>query len=84
MDEKSSHNRSERVLHLDKKTLYFDHEGDFEILLDDDTLEIDMHSIQKIVFTDHKNKIRYLFSKFRTEMIDDDLIQIDNTELQSN
>ena len=46
--------------------------------------KLDMQTIQKIIFTDHKNKIRYLFSKFRTEMIDDDLINIDKTELQSN
>ncbi len=68
----------------DRKTIYFDHKGDFEILADDETFQVDMQSIQKIVFTDHKNKIRYLFSKFRTEMIDDDLIQIDSTGLQSN
>ncbi|WP_299291698.1 hypothetical protein [Nitrosopumilus sp.] len=71
-------------MYLDKKTIYFDHEGDFEILVEDEALEVDMQLIQKIVFTDHENKIRYLFSKFRTEMIDDDLIQIDNTGLQSN
>lgn len=68
---------------INKKTLYFDHEGDFEISVENETLYVDMNSIQKIVFTDHANMIRYTFSKFRTEMIDD-LIQIDETELQRN
>ena len=68
---------------INKKTLYFDHEGDFEISVEDETLFVDMNSIQKIIFTDHANMIRYTFSKFRTEMIDD-LIQIDKTKLQSN
>ena len=66
-----------------KKTLYFDHEGDFEIAIESGTLSVDMNSIQKIVFTDHTNRIQYTFSKFRTEMIDD-LIQIDKTKLQRN
>lgn len=66
-----------------KKTLYFDHEGDFEISVENGTLFVDINSIQKIVFTDHANMMQYTFSKFRTEMIDD-LIQIDNTKLQSN
>ena len=64
-------------------TLYFDHEGDFEILVDNGTMIVDMDLIQKIIFTDHTNMKRYTFSKFRTEMIDD-LIQIDKTKLQSN
>ena len=68
---------------INKKTLYFDHEGDFEISVENGTLYVDMNSIQKIVFTDHANMIRYTFSKFRTEMIDD-LIQIDETESQRN
>jgi len=68
---------------INKKTLYFDHEGDFEISVENETLYVDMNSIQKIVFTDHANMIRYTFSKFRTEMIDD-LIQIDETESQRN
>ena len=71
-------------MYFDRKTIYFEHEGDFEILVEDGELQVDMQTIQKIIFTDHKNKIRYLFSKFRTEMIDDDLINIDRTELQSN
>ena len=54
-----------------KNTLYFDHEGDFEISIDNGILFVDMNSIQKIVFTDHTNMIQYTFSKFRTEMIDD-------------
>ena len=68
---------------INKKTLYFDHEGDFEISVENETLYVDMNSIQKIVFTDNANMIRYTFSKFRTEMIDD-LIQIDETESQRN
>ena len=64
-------------------TLYFDHEGDFEILVDNGTMIVDMDLIQKIIFTDHTNMKRYIFSKFRTEMIDD-FIQIDKTNLQSN
>ena len=66
-----------------KNTLYFDHEGDFEILVDNGTMIVDMDLIQKIIFTDHTNMKRYTFSKFRTEIIDD-LIQIDKTNLQSN
>ncbi len=66
-----------------KNTIYFDHEGDFEISVENKILSVDMNSIQKIVFTDHTNMIQYTFSKFRTEMIDD-LIQIDKTKLQSN
>ena len=66
-----------------KNTLYFDHEGDFEILVDNGAMIVDMDLIQKIIFTDHTNMKRYTFSKFRTEMIDD-LIQIDKTKLQSN
>ena len=72
------------MMHSDKKTIYFDHEGDFEILVDDGELQVDMQTIQKIVFTDHQNKIRYLFSKFRTETVDDDLTHIDKTGLQGN
>ena len=64
-------------------TLYFDHDGDFELLVDNETMIVDMDLIQKIIFTDHTNMKRYTFSKFRTEMIDD-LIQIDKTKLQSN
>ena len=64
-------------------TLYFDHEGDFEITVENDVLFVDMNSIQKIVFTDHANKMRYTFSKFKTDMIDD-LIKIDQRNLQSN
>ena len=71
-------------MYSDRKTIYFDHEGDFEILVDDGELQVDMQTIQKIIFTDHKNKIRYLFSKFRTEMMDDDLTTIDRTKLQGN
>jgi len=70
-------------LSINKKTLYFDHEGDFEISVENGTLYVDMNSIQKIIFTDHANMIRYTFSKFRTEMIDD-ICSIDQTELQSN
>ena len=66
-----------------KNTLYFDHEGDFEISVDNGTMVIDMNSIQKIMFTDHTNMIRYTFSKFRSEMIDD-ICNIDQPELQSN
>ena len=66
-----------------KNTLYFDHEGDFEISVNNGTLFVDVNSIQKIVFTDHTNMIRYTFSKFRTEIVDD-VCQIDQTELQSN
>ena len=54
-----------------EKTLHFDHEGDFEISLDNDTMVVDMNSIQRIIFTDHANMIRYTFSKARTEMIDE-------------
>ncbi|MCE2505359.1 MAG: hypothetical protein J4F36_02540 [Nitrosopumilaceae archaeon] len=64
-------------------TLYLDHEGDFEITVENDVLFVDMNSIQKIIFTDHSNKIRYTFSKFKTDLIDD-LIQIDQRNLQSN
>ena len=64
-------------------TLYFDHDGDFELLVDNETMIVDMDLIQKIIFTDHTNMKRYTFSKFRTEMIDD-FIQIDKTKLQSN
>ena len=64
-------------------TLYFDHEGDFEISVENEILSVDMSLIQKIIFTDHTNMKRYTFSKFRTEMIDD-FIQIDKTKLQSN
>ena len=66
-----------------KNTLYFDHDGDFEISVDNGAMIVDMNSVQRIVFTDHTNMIRYTFSKFRTEMIDD-FIQIDKTKLQSN
>ena len=66
-----------------KNTLYFDHEGDFEISVENETLFVDMNLIQKIIFTDHTNMIRHTFSKFRTEMIDD-ICSIDQTELQSN
>ncbi len=66
-----------------KNTLYFDHEGDFEISVDNGLLFVDMNSIQKIVFTDHTNMIRYTFSKFRTEMIDD-ICKLDQSELQNN
>ena len=38
-------------------TLYLDHEGDFEITVENDVLFVDMNSIQKIIFTDHSNKI---------------------------
>ena len=64
-------------------TLYFDHEGDFEISVERDVLIIDMNSIQKIVFTDHTNLMRYTFSKMRTERADD-VHSIDQTKLQSN
>ncbi|WP_316504843.1 hypothetical protein [Nitrosopumilus sp.] len=64
-------------------TLYFDHEGDFEISVDNGILFVDMSSIQKIVFTDHTKMIRYTFSKFRIEMIDD-ICNIDQPKLQSN
>lgn len=66
-----------------KNILYFDHEGDFEISVDNGTLFVDMNSIKKIVFTDHTNMIRYTFSKFRTEIIDD-IYDINQSELQSN
>ena len=51
--------------------------------IDNGILFVDMKSIQKIVFTDHTNMIRYTFSKFRTEMIDD-VCPLDQTELQCN
>ena len=66
-----------------KNTLYFDHEGDFEISVDNGIMIVDMNSIQRIVFTDHTNMIQYTFSKFRTETIDD-TCNIDQPELQSN
>ena len=66
-----------------KSTLYFDHEGDFEISFENETLTVDMNSIQKIIFTDHTNMIQYTFSKFRTEIIDG-TCNIDQPELQSN
>ena len=66
-----------------KNTLYFDHEGDFEISVDNGTMIVDMNSVQRIVFTDHTNMIQYTFSKFRTKMIDD-VCNIDKPELQSN
>ena len=66
-----------------KNTIYFDHEGDFEILIDNGTMIVDMNSVQRIIFTDHTNMIRYTFSKMRTEMVNDDY-HLDQTELQSN
>ena len=66
-----------------KNTLYFDHEGDFEISIDNGTMIVDMNSVQRIIFTDHVNMIRYTFSKVRTEMLDN-VHQIDQTKLQSN
>lgn len=63
--------------------LYFDHEGDFKITVENDILSVDMNSIQKIVFTDHTNMMRYTFSKFRTDTIND-VFSIDQTKLQSN
>jgi len=66
-----------------KNTLYFDHEGDFEISVENGILFVDMNSIKKIVFTDHTNLIRYTFSKFRTETIDN-ICDNNQSELQSN
>ena len=70
-------------MYENKNTLYFDHEGDFEILVDNGTLLVDMSSIQRIVFTDHTKMIRYTFSKFRIETIGD-ICNINQSELQSN
>ena len=66
-----------------KNTLYFDHEGNFEISVDGGVMTVDMNSVHKIIFTDHANMIRYTFSKMRTEMADD-VYPIDQTELQRN
>ena len=66
-----------------KNTLYFDHEGDFEISVDNGAMIVDMNSVQRIIFTDHTNMVRYTFSKMRIEMVDD-VYQIDQPELQSN
>lgn len=67
----------------DRNTLYFDHEGDFEITVENNVLSVDINSIQKIIFTDHANMVRYTFSKFRTDMVND-VCPIDQTKLQSN
>lgn len=66
-----------------ENTIYFDHEGDFEILIDNGKMTVDMNSVQRIIFTDHANMIRYTFSKARTEDMDD-IYRVDKTELQSN
>lgn len=66
-----------------KSTLYFDHEGEFEISVDNGTMTVDMNSVEKIIFTDHANMMRYTFSKIRTEMIDD-VYPIGQKKLQSN
>ena len=66
-----------------KSTLYFDHEGDFQISIDNGTMIVDMNSIQRIVFTDHANMIRYTFSKMRTEL-KDEIYPVDQTKLQNN
>lgn len=54
-----------------RSTLHFDHEGEFEILAEDRALSVDMSLVERIIFTDHENMIRYTFSKIRTETADD-------------
>ena len=66
-----------------ENTIYFDHEGDFEILIDNGKMTVDINSVQRIIFTDHANLIRYTFSKARTQTIDD-IYSVDKNELQSN
>ncbi|HJJ21635.1 MAG: hypothetical protein O2834_03845 [Crenarchaeota archaeon] len=66
-----------------KNTLYFDHEGQFEMSVDDGILTVDVNSVERIIFTDHANMIKYTFSKIRTEMIND-VYPIVQTELQGN
>ena len=64
-------------------TLYFDHEGDFEISVDSGSLIVDVNLIQRIIFTDHANMIRYTFSKVRTEA-GSDVSHLDKPDLQRN
>lgn len=54
-----------------RNTLHFDHEGEFEILVEDRALAVDMSLVERIVFTDHENMVRYTFSKIRTDTADD-------------
>ena len=68
---------------INKNTLYFDHEGEFEVLLENKEISVDMSLVEKIIFTDHENMIRYTFSKIRTDMVDD-VYQIRSTGLQGN
>jgi len=66
-----------------KNTLYFDHEGEFELSVDNGTINVDVNSVERIIFTDHKNMVRYTFSKIRTEIVDN-IYLINQTELQGN
>ena len=72
-----------RGMSKNKNTLYFDHEGEFELSVDNGTMSVDVNSVERIIFTDHTNMMRYTFSKIRTEMIDN-VYLIDQTELQGN
>lgn len=52
------------------KTIVFDHDGDFTLEVDNGVMVVDISIVQKIVFQDHENGIKYSFSKVLTESMD--------------
>lgn len=55
----------------DDLLINFDHNGDFELFTDNGKIIVDVSKLRKIVFRDHKNNIKYTFSKLQTDPLYD-------------
>ena len=51
----------------DDLVINFDHQGDFELSVDNGKIKVDVNKLRKIVFRDHKNNVKYTFSKLQTD-----------------
>ena len=58
----------------DDLQINFDHDGIFKLFVDNGEIKVDVSKLRKIVFRDHKNNIRYTFSKIQTDPLYDNFI----------